>query len=102
MVKKIVGYNEKDEVIFERDARDYDKGLARQVFGITIGDAVKAGSIFCLGVMLYANQQSFNSTVMTSLKQNSEAIGDIRSTLYNLNNYLSSATGRQFENGRPR
>lgn len=102
MVKKIVGLNDKDEVVFERDARAYDKGIANSMFGITIGDALKAGSVLALGIMLYANQLNFNNTVMKSLASNSDAIGDIRSTLDNLNNYLSSSTGKQFEKGRPR
>lgn len=101
MVKKIVGIDENGKQVFTRDAREYDQGIAHQLFGITLGDLMKAGSVVALGVMIYANQQHFNTSVIESLKQNSQAIGDIRVTLDNLNLYLSATTGKVFHNGRP-
>lgn len=101
MVKKIIGIDEEGKQVFARDAREYDRGIANQLFGVTIGDLLKAGSVVALGVMIYANQQHFNTSVVESLKQNSQAIGDIRGTLDNLNLYLSATTGKVFHNGRP-
>lgn len=101
MVKKIIGIDEEGKQVFTRDARDYDRGIANQLFGLTLGDLIKVGSGIALGVMVYANQQHFNASMVESLKQNSQAIGDIRGTLDNLNLYLSATTGKVFHNGRP-
>jgi hypothetical protein len=101
MVKKIIGYNEEGEKVFERDARDYDKSIANTTFGVSLGDIVKAVPIIFLCGIVWANQQSFNSMVVKSLEKNAEAIGDVKTVLANLNNYLSSTTGKRFRNGEP-
>ena len=101
MVKKIIGYNDKDEIVFERDARAYDKEIANTVFGITIGDVIKTVPVIFFCGIVYANQLKFNEQMLISNTKNSEAIGGIKEVLSNLNNYLSPTTGKRFKNGEP-
>lgn len=108
MVKRIVGYDDKGEKLFDREARDYDKRIAATVFGITLGDIVKAVPVIAACVLIYSNnehfkqdQLSFNKTVLSSINTNAENIAGIKNVLTNLNNYLSSATGKQFKDGIP-
>lgn len=101
MVKRIVGYDEDDKVVFDRDARPYDLGVAHKTFGITLSDVFKVVPIFFLIVTVYVNQQNFNIKVMEMISTNSSAIGKMCDTLQNINNYLSSSTGKQFKDGRP-
>lgn len=109
MVKKIVGLDAEGNKVFERDARAYDQSLANMRFGVSIGDVLKAIPIIVACVYMYSNQQAFNRTMMGSIdslslstNENAKAIGGIKDTLSNLNNYLSATTGKQFEYGRPR
>lgn len=109
MVKKIIGLDEQGKKVFERDARAYDQSVANMRFGISIGDALKAIPFIVFCVLFYAqdqafkeNQKAFNVQVLKSINENSMAIGGIKEVLGNLNNYLSSSTGKQFESGRPR
>ncbi len=109
MVKRVVGYDDKGKEVFNREAREYDQSISKSVFGITIGDAVKAITVVAIGVMLYANQQRVNEQLMQSIKlvsdsseRNTAAITSMRDVLWNLNNYLSASTGKQFKDGVPR
>lgn len=108
MVKTVIGLDAKGEKVFERPARAYDQGIANTVFGITIGDIIKAVPVIIACVMLYANnenfkrnQVTFNSRILTSTNENAQAIGGLKEVMWNLNNYLSSSTGKQFKDGRP-
>ncbi len=108
MVVKVCGLDDKGKVVFERPARDYDKRIAESVFGVTLGDCLKAASVITVGILIYANQQNFNKTIMESVAQvsfntneNAKAISGVKDALNNLNNYLSSSTGKQFKDGRP-
>lgn len=102
MVKRIVGFDDKDKIVFERNARDYDRGIANTMFGVTVGDILKTIPVIIACVMIYANQTHINEKIMFQTSENAQAIGGIKEVLNNLNNYLSSSTGKQFENGRPR
>lgn len=102
MVKKIVGYDDSGKKIFEREARAYDQGIANKTFGITVADVFKVVPILVLIVTVYVNQQNFNAKMLESTSENSQAIGGIKETLANLNNYLSATTGKQFKDGIPR
>lgn len=108
MVQKIVGLDKDGNKLFERDARAYDKGLAHTMFGITLADLFKAVPVIIACTIFYTNnenfkktQSDFNSQMMFSASENAKAIGGIKDTLSNLNNYLSSQTGKQFKDGRP-
>lgn len=107
MVRKIIGYDASGKKVFERDAREYDKSVSGAIFGISIGDIVKAVPVVFLCGIVYANQQNVNSHLMGSISEvskttalNSEAIGGLKDTLKNLDNYLSASTGKPFYNGR--
>ena len=109
MVKKIVGFDEDGKKVFERDARQYDQSIVNTTFGLTLADVIKVVPIIILMIGVYVNQQSFNATILRSVdslavlsSDNAKAIGGMKEALNNLNNYLSSSTGKQFENGRPR
>lgn len=99
MVKRIVGYDDKGNKVFERPAREYDNQISKMVFGITLGDAVKAGSVLALGVMLYANQQTFNGKVLGELTDNAVIRKEIINTLNNINVTLSLIVGKPVVNG---
>lgn len=86
---------------WEREPRAYDNGLANKTFGITLADVFKAAPFFALIVTVYVNQQNFNIMILNSQNQNAQAISAMKDTLVNLNNYLSSSTGKQFKDGRP-
>lgn len=101
MVQKIVGLDAKGNKVFERDARAYDKGLANTVFGITLGDVFKVIPILILVVSVHVNQQNFNTKILSISSDNAQAIGGLKDVVINLNNYLSSQTGKQFKDGRP-
>lgn len=108
MVERIVGLNKEGDKVFEREASEYDRGMATMRFGFTPRDIIKAvGFVFLCGT-LYAGQQNINKQMLESIvqisantKDNASAISGLKDTLYNLNNYLSSSTGKQFKDGRP-
>lgn len=101
MVKKIVGYDDAGKKVFEREAREYDKSIVNTKFGITLSDIFKVVPVLVLIITVYVNQQNFNVQILRSVDNNSYAIGGMKETLANLNNYLSSSTGKQFKDGRP-
>ena len=101
MVERIAGYDKSGRKVFERPAREYDHGIANTKFGVSIGDLVKAIPIIFLAGILYAGQQKFNEGMTVMVSNNTKAINSIEETLGNLNNYLSSSTGKQFKDGRP-
>lgn len=101
MVKKIVGLDENGKKVFEREARIYDQGIENKTFGITIGDIFKVIPVFILIVTVYVNQQNFNVQILNMTNNNSKAVSDITQVIGNINNYLSSTTGKQFKDGRP-
>lgn len=101
MVKKIVGYDEEGNQVFEREAREYDRSIANTPFGITISDIFKVIPVFILIITVYVNQQNFNVQILAMVNNNTSAVVGIKETLGNLNNYLSSTTGKQFKDGRP-
>ena len=108
MVKKIVGYDENGKVAFEREARAYDRSIGNTVFGITLADAIKIGTVLVACSMFYINsinfkeyQMSFNKQVLDAERRQDAAIDSITMVLSNINNYLSSTTQKQFKDGRP-
>lgn len=101
LVKKIVGFDEEGKKIFERDARAYDNSIANTPFGITLSDIFKVVPVFILIITVYVNQQNFNVQILTMVNNNTSAVVGIKEVLGNLNNYLSSTTGKQFKDGRP-
>lgn len=109
MTEKVVGLDKTGKQIWERNAREYDRSISNSLFGITIGEAIKVVSVVAVGAMLYANQLKVNEQLMQSIKlvsetseKNSEAILGVKDVLWNLNNYLSASTGKQFKDGIPR
>jgi len=102
MVKRIIGLDEKGKEVFNREARAYEESIANKTFGITISDVFRVVPILVLLVTVYVNQQNFNYQVLEMTKENTRAISGMKEVLYNLNNYLSSATGKQFKDGSPR
>lgn len=81
----------------------------KSFLGITTGDLVRAIPIIFLCGVVYANQQNVNLQLMKSIEKidtssakNAEAIGGLKELIQNLQNYLSSTTGKQFNNGFPR
>lgn len=108
MVETIRGYNKKEEIVFERPARDYEKELSKMVLGLSIGDLIKIGTIVVACTVFYIKnenfketQSNFNSQMIESTHKNTAAINAIHETLGNLDTYLSSTAGRQFKDGRP-
>ncbi len=109
MVKKIVGYDESGKKLFEREARDYDKGIMSQVIpGLTIGDIFKGVVlVFGIGVAYvnfnnqFAQQQNTNMQMIETLKKITDQVEKHSRILAHLDSYLSSSTGRQFTDGEP-
>lgn len=101
MVKRIVGLDAEGKEVFNREARGYDQGISSKTFGITIGDVLKIVPVFILIITVYVNQQNFNIRVLELSSNNAQAIGSLKEVVLNLNNYLSSQTGKQFKDGRP-
>lgn len=104
MVKKIVGYADDNctKKIFERDAREYDKSVSNTILGISIGDLVRAVPVIIACGIFYANDCNFKKTQIEFNQQMMLSVNNMNETLTNLNNYLSSTTGKQFKNGWPR
>lgn len=109
MVKKIVGYDDGGRKVFERDAREYDKGIMGQIMpGLTIGDIVKTVPIiFAIGVgwnnfnNQYVSQQNTNTQMIQTLQKITEQVEKHSRILAHLDVYLSSSTGKQFSDGEP-
>lgn len=113
MVKRIVGYDEDGNKVFDREARVYDKGMGSSfsLFGaqFSVGDIIKAIPIITICISVYTNQQLTNARFLDSItkisqstENNAQAIAGMKDVLGNLNNYLSSKTGKQFKDGLPR
>lgn len=108
MTERVYGVDKQGKKIWERPAREYDKSISNTAFGITIGDLIKAVPVIVACALFYANgetfkknQIAFNQQVLTSVDNNARAVGGIKDVLWNLNNYLSASTGKQFRDGRP-
>lgn len=101
MVKKIIGLDAEGNQVFEREARAYDQSIASHVFGITLGDVFKVIPVVILIITVYVNQQNFNVQILNMVNNNTITVSKISVTIDNLNNYLSSTTGKQFKDGRP-
>lgn len=101
MIDKIVGVDKNGKKIFERDPRSFDEGIGHLRFGITLADVFKVIPVFILIVTVYVNQQNFNIQIMAMTRSNASSIDKVCETLNNINNYLSSSTGKQFKDGRP-
>lgn len=112
MVKRVVGYDDKGAKVFDREAREYDKGIANTVFGITVGDVFKVIPLIFLCGMVWANQQSINDKMSQMIATNTLAIKDIANTnsktfvalteyVSRMDSYLSATTGKRFKNGEP-
>jgi len=99
MVTRIVGYSNDGKKVFDRPAREYDSQISKMVFGITMGDAIKAGSVIALGIMLYANQMNFNTKVLQELTDNASIRREMINTLSNINVTLSLIVGKPVVNG---
>lgn len=108
MVDKIAGFKDGKKV-FERDARDYDRGVMGQIVpGLTVGDIVKgAVVIFGIGVgwvnfnNQYIAQQNTNVQMIQTLQKITEQVEKHSRILAHLDVYLSSSTGKQFNDGEP-
>ena len=101
MVEKIRGYDKHENVIFEREAREYDKSIVNTTFGITISDIFKVIPVLILLITVYINQQNFNVQIIKYMDSNTKTTENIKYTLDNLHNYLSASTGKRFKNGEP-
>lgn len=112
MVKKVVGYNDQGEKVFEREARVYDQTIANTMFGISIGDVVKAVPVIFLCGIVWANQQSTNEKLSEAMAANTTSIKEIANSntrtlnaltdyISKMDSYLSSTTGKRFRNGEP-
>lgn len=103
MVRKIVGYSDEDcqVKVFERDAREYDRTISNGLFGISMSDIVKTIPIFIACIIFYADQMAFKKAQLEFNQQMVSSVNSISNSLGNLNNYLSSTTGKQFKDGRP-
>jgi len=101
VVEKIKGYDKTGKLVFERNAREYDKSITKTVFGITVADIFKAVPILVLAGVIYGQQEDFNHTVFEWHKEDVSTIEGIKNTLENLNSWLSSSTGRPFKDGMP-
>ena len=107
MVDKIVGIDKTGKKLFERNARDYDKGIMDQIIpGLTLGDIVKAVPIFFIAGVAWTNfnnqylaQQATNAQLLDTVKTISGQVEKHSRILIHLDNYLSSATGKQFNDG---
>jgi hypothetical protein len=109
MVHKIIGVDEKGKKIFEREAREYDQGIMGQIIpGLTVGDIIKTVPIlFAIGAgwanfnNQYLQQQQTNQQMLAALKSISDEVGKHSKILAHLDSYLSSSTGKQFNDGEP-
>ena len=110
MVKRIVGYEDdnKTKIVFEREARDYDRSLANSTFGITISDIFRVAPVFIACAIFYFNtiqfreyQMDFNKQIVMANERQDRTIENVALALSNLNNYLSATTGKRFKNGEP-
>ena len=101
MVKKVVGYDDFGKKVFERDAREYDRLISQNVFGISISDIVKTVPVFIACGIFYANDLNFKRVQTEFNEKMVLSVNNMNNTLTNLNNYLSSTTGKQFKDGRP-
>lgn len=109
MTEKVIGLDRNGKKIWERVARDYDKGIGKS---ITIGDIIKVISmIFACGVF-YANQASANKSFADQIKNNhqeilkvaqqgNETLSLLNNYMHSMDSYLSAKTGKTFNNGRP-
>lgn len=112
MVKRIVGYDAQGKKVFDREARSYDNSVENRVFGVSVGDVIKAVPVIFLCGMIWQNQQITNKTLFNSLSENNKSIQELTrsngATLEFLNkyisrmdNYLSATTGKRFKEGEP-
>lgn len=103
MARKVIGYDEQGNKIWERDAREYDsKSFMGQIVpGLTIGDIVKAVPVVFLAGMAWMNQQNTNVQFLNTMQKISDKVEAHSEALQHLDNYMSSATGKQFQNGEP-
>lgn len=102
MVEKIVGYDKNKKIVFERQAREYDKSIGYTILGVSVGDLVKAIPVIFVAGMIYMHQQNFDEQILGMVNNNSKAIEDMGRTLNHLNNSLSVITGKQFDDGEPK
>lgn len=109
MTTKVMGYDEKGKKIWERQARDYDKGITGQIVsGLTIGDLLKFAGVLVACVAWYfsqqtswTNQQNLNSQTIITLQKIGDQVEKHSKILSHLDTYLSSSTGKQFTDGEP-
>lgn len=109
MTTKVAGFDAKGRKIWEREAREYDQSISHKVFGISLGDVVKAVPIIFLCASYYVadvnfkrDQLAINNKMQASFDKQAVSIENMNKTLINLNIYLSATTGKQFQDGLPR
>lgn len=99
MVRKVRGFDDKGNMVFERDAREYDRSISNTMFGVSMGDIVKAVPIIFMAGMIYMYQQGLNSRILEMVGNNTTAISSMSRSITRLNMYLSASTGKQFDDG---
>lgn len=108
--KRVIGIDDKGNKLWERDAREYDsRGVMGQIIpGLTIGDIVKTiPIIFAIAAswINYQNQMTqqaaTNVQMIQTLQKITEQVEKHSRILAHLDNYLSSSTGKQFNDGVP-
>lgn len=104
----IIKVTRNGQQVYEGPDRRFFDSDWKSKFDLSLGDLIKAIPIILACGMVYANNESFkkeqlevNQQLVSSNTQNAQAIGGIKEVLWNLNNYLSSTTGKQFRDGRP-
>ena len=102
MVKKIAGFDEKGNKVFERDAREYDQSVIHKPFQITLSDLIKVIPIFFACAYVYINQNNFNNSILQSFNTISVTTQENTKAIDSLKDVLSSLmTGKKFKDGMP-
>lgn len=109
MTEKVYGIDKQGKKLWERSARDYDKGIEGQLIrGLTIGDLLKfaVGISACVSFYFtqqnaWINQQNLNTQTIVTLQKIGDQIEKHSRILSHLDTYLSSSTGKQFSDGQP-
>ena len=109
MTEKVYGTDKNGNKIWERPAKEYDKGIEGQIIkGLTVGDLLKFAAIVVACVAWYFNQQNqwesqktYNANLVATIQKVGDTVEKHSKILAHLDAYLSSSTGKQFNDGEP-